>query len=216
MADWPTLLDAVEEIYSAAEYPLSPRPYTMDERGDLVPYELPRDAQGWDELRYADRILASSVYEEQAESVAEQCVDGDPVVHLAQLTHVALPDGGIRSLAHWTDGVETLLPKADLVCLERREFAVTEWYDAEVEDSVIVAWELLDESIGLAAAAGFDPPRYRVGSNHPPAEVLSALRAAEIVTAGSAGELGVYGVAAVEVGAVVVEEVEDEVVGYSE
>ncbi|GAB2515481.1 DUF1444 domain-containing protein [Nocardia heshunensis] len=213
----PYLLDISEDVYSRADRPISPLPYTIDERGELIPYDVPADAPGWDELRYAERLLAFAVCEDQADLIrAAQTSASDLAEYPAPLLHAELPDGSMCTTTAWTDGVETLLPKADLVSLQTRDLSTIPWYTADVEDSITVPWDVLDEAIGLTPADGFDPPRYRVGPGHPTAETLTRLRAEDLEDerpGRPSGVGGVEGVAVGEGGAVVVVEVEDQVVG---
>lgn len=158
----PQLLELAAERLEAAVRPLSAVPYTLDDNGEVVPYEVPADHPAHAAIRRAQAQLAVGVYHAQTEKLrAGEEREGA----IMELLHVRAPDGSEYTMTSWTDGVTNLLPAADFICFVTGE-----------GDVFRVAWDVVCGLASLELAAEYDPPRYRV-HDHPPAEIMTRLRA---------------------------------------
>jgi Uncharacterized protein conserved in bacteria len=132
--------------------------YTYDERR-IVPFALPQPEhlrrQG--DLR---RMMDASSYSLQKELLDKVHAAEQLDVFVASYRVYGESDGGQQfSLATWTEGVDTLLPKADRIAF----VAPKEEGDADV---VVAQW---DQAVGVVGAlmepqSEYYPPRYRVRS----------------------------------------------------
>ncbi|WP_040863362.1 hypothetical protein [Nocardia niigatensis] len=158
----PQLLELAAERLEAAVRPLSAVPYTLDDNGEVVPYEVPADHPAHAAIRRAQAQLAVGAYHAQTEKLrAGEEREGA----IMELLHVRAPDGSEYTMTSWTDGVTNLLPAADFICFVTGE-----------GDVFRVAWDVVCGLASLELAAEYDPPRYRV-HDHPPAEIMTRLRA---------------------------------------
>jgi hypothetical protein len=162
----PALLELVEKEYREAVRSVSPYPYTVDDRGAVVPYSVPDGHPLRASLSRAAGILAGEEYASQAHWLeAEHERDGTDIF-VAQLMVVGRPDGRVFTAATWSRGVDTLLPKADFVAFHEDGAGVFQ-----------VPWSVVEREVDLEAAPGLDPPRYRL-TGWPPEGVVERLRAA--------------------------------------
>jgi hypothetical protein len=81
--------------------------------------------------------------------------------------HVRSAEGLDTTVATWTDGVPTLLPRAHAVML----------CDAETMETFPVRWDTLAVEVDLMPVGGMYPARYRV-EHHPDGDAMARLRAA--------------------------------------
>ncbi|WP_405492071.1 hypothetical protein [Nocardia sp. NBC_00511] len=161
------LVRAARELFDNAVREVSPVPYTVDDDGRLVPYQVERNHLAWREIRAAECTLASHVYGQQYEHLRAD-LDADLTEdRAAKLTHIR-KDGVDTTWSPWTDTVPTLLPRANNVTLT----------DVNTGATFAVPWETLAAAIDLEPVEGVYPPRYRV-EYHPEPEVMARLRAAE-------------------------------------
>lgn len=162
------LVHAAAGLYEEAARPVSPMPYTLDAAGGLVPYAVPPGHPAWAAVRAAESALAAAVYRDQYRSLRADPEDGGTEDFAAELLHVARRDGVESTVATWTDGVPTLLPRAHAVVLA----------DPAAGTTVATGWEALAREIPLDPVPGLYPPRYRV-RNHPHPDALRRLAAAD-------------------------------------
>lgn len=153
------LVDMAEREFSASSRNISPALYTVDAEGHVVPY-LGTDPA----VRVAHEKLAIYEYGEQSHLLEET----EPDFFVAKYSVYQLPDGGVRSTAAWTEGVDTLLPKTAWVSLVKLD-------EAAAADSVVaVPWDAIADR--LTQMPGMHPPRFRTGA-FPDAKELAALKA---------------------------------------
>ncbi|MGQ4617413.1 hypothetical protein [Nocardia sp. R7R-8] len=161
------LVRMARRLFDDAVRQVSPVPYTLDEEGRLVPYQVPRNHPAWREIRSAESTLAAQVYGQQYEHLRADLDAGLTDDLAAKLMHVRR-DGVETTLSAWTDTVPTLLPRAHNVTLTNVDTGAT----------FAVPWQTLAAAIDLRPVEGIYPPRYRVES-HPDVEVMARLRAAQ-------------------------------------
>lgn len=158
----PQLLALAAERHEAALRPLSAVPYTVDDNGDLMPLRVPEDHPAHAEIRHAQARLAVGAYRSQTEKLRAEAEREGAIM---ELLHVRAPDGSEYTMTSWTDGTTNLLPAADFICFVTGE-----------GDVFRVAWDDVSGLVPLELADEYDPPRFRV-HDHPPAEVMTRLRA---------------------------------------
>lgn len=162
LGEW---LESIEQEYLAAEQPVSPQAYTVDETGRVVPLSVPVDHPLWNPVHRSTVVFASRTYKAQADSY----VDDDLVEsYVGSLLVADRPDGGVHSVAVWGEGVDALLPEADYIA-----------FAFEDGEHFAVPWEVAATATGLAPAPGWQPVRYRVRS-WPVPSVIERLRAAAV------------------------------------
>jgi hypothetical protein len=82
-------------------------------------------------------------------------------------------DGLLRSYSTWTEGVDTLLPRTELLVFIKL-------HEGQLEQSLMLAWDVAaDLASHLMEATDFSPVRYRVRS-FPDAALWSRLQAAQV------------------------------------
>jgi hypothetical protein len=160
------LIDVVEQEYREAVRSVSPCPYSVDERGAVVPYAVPGGHPLHGPLSRATGILAGERYGSQAAWLEAQYEHDGTDVFVAQLIVVGRPDGTVFTTATWSRGVDTLLPRADFVALADDDAGVFH-----------VPWSVLEREVDLDPCPDLDPVRYRLTA-WPPDGVVDRLRAA--------------------------------------
>ncbi|GAB2561078.1 DUF1444 domain-containing protein [Nocardia heshunensis] len=159
------LVNTARELFDNAVREVSPVPYTVDDAGRLVPYRVPRDHLAWKEIRSAEATLTAHAYGGQCENLRADSDAGLIEEFAAEIVHFRRKDGIESTLATWTDGVPTLLPRAHNVSMT----------NIETETVFPVPWEVLTDALDLKPEEGIYPDRYRV-EFHPDAEVMDRLR----------------------------------------
>ncbi|WP_067704406.1 hypothetical protein [Nocardia jejuensis] len=162
------LVSLAGELFDNGIRQVSPMPYTVDEQGTLVPYQVHRNHVAWKDIRAAESRLSAAVYGQQYDYLRADLDEGRTEDRAAKLMHARKPDGTETTIAPWTDGVPTLLPRVHTVTLT----------DPETGETFGVPWETLAAEVDLPPAAGIYPPRYRV-EFHPDENVMARLRAAQ-------------------------------------
>ncbi|HEY3504529.1 MAG TPA: hypothetical protein VGN37_17325 [Actinocatenispora sp.] len=146
------LFDIVAAEYRESTRPVSPVAYTTGDDGRVVPYRVPAGDPAYDAVARANRQLAASAYDTQADLLrAEWSLAGRFSVASYLLVE---PDGAAPvSVSTWRQDVATLLPVTDRVALvsgDRRE-------------SWLIGWDRLMSTGTPRRVPGLAPPRYRVG-----------------------------------------------------
>lgn len=154
------LVAMAEREFSSSPRNISPALYTVDGAGRVVPYLSDDPA-----VRVAHEKLAIYEYGEQAAMLEES----EPEAFVAKYSVYQLPDGGVRSTAAWTEGVDTLLPKTAWVSLVKLNA------DASAADSVVpVPWDAIADR--LTQMPGMHPPRFRTTGAFPDERAFAELR----------------------------------------
>jgi hypothetical protein len=150
MADDPerlaSVFEQVREEFVDAPRALSPMGYTVDGAGRVVPYEARPGHPVAGAVDRAERVLAA--YEYAAQQVLLR--GGEAAEDVATHDVYATPDGATFTVATWTQGVPTLLPRTDFV-----GFVSTGALPFHVPWSVVVEADVLMETLEHR------PPRYR-------------------------------------------------------
>jgi hypothetical protein len=152
-----------EREWTESARPICPAPITVDDEGALVLYEPPADHPAHPAVKHATILMAMSAYGPQTEYLRDVAGAEDPFP--AALKGFRGPTGEEFTGTTWTDGIESVLPHADLV-----------FFPKEGEQMIQVPWHIVAEEIGLTPAEGFHPARYRVGS-WPAPEVMERMTA---------------------------------------
>jgi hypothetical protein len=158
------LFELVESAYREAARAVSPAAYTVDGAGRVLPYAPPPGHPVEAVAHRAEVILAASEYQAQGEHLTELHERDGRDVFVARLLAAGRDDGSVFSVASWADGVEALLPAADLVA-----------FSAEGADAFYVPWDAAARTARLEPVDGLHPPRYHV-HGWPPAAVVDQLR----------------------------------------
>jgi hypothetical protein len=115
--------------------------------------------------RRAEILLALTEYHGQTSWLSEQYAENGVEVHVGGLL-AAEPVGGLpETIAVWTAGVSTLLPKADTVA----------FVHPDTGPQFRAPWDAVAERVGLQPEPLLAPARYRV-DDWPSPEVLAELR----------------------------------------
>ncbi len=163
------VLELAEQEYRGAARPISPYPYTVDDRGAVVPYPLVPGHPDTVPLSRAAAILAGDAYDGQADWLTAQHERDGIDVYVDRLLVVGRPDGTVFTVASWTRDVDTLLPEAQYVGI-----------NAPGEAPFFVPWATIEREVDLVPVPDLDPVRYRL-SEWPPDGVVHRLRAAAVV-----------------------------------
>jgi hypothetical protein len=163
----------LEQIYAIVEHSfgeavryLSPVGYVAGPQGRAVPYTPPSGHPHHVPARRAAAVLALTEYSNQTEWLSAQYAKAGVDVHIGNLIAVEPVEGApAETIATWTDGVESLLPRADSIAFARADSGV----------EFRVPWQIAEEHTGLVAEPLLAPARYRV-VGWPGPEVLALLR----------------------------------------
>ncbi len=162
----PDLLERVEAAFNDAARSISPQVYTIDDTGAVVPYPVHDGHPAAEAVRRADSILAFHTYHGQKEWLEERYQNEGEDIFVASLLGMDTDDGSFGTVATWTDGIRTLLPRADLVAFQPQD------PDAK---PFMVTWGDATELVHLTPAPDLDPPRYEV-SDWPDRTTVARLR----------------------------------------
>jgi hypothetical protein len=160
------LLKVAVDEYQEAVRPISPVPYTVNEDGDVVPYEVPRDHPSWQAIRHAQVVLAANTYTPQTGYLKALYEREEVDVFISTLQCFRTPGGTDITVATWSDDLVSLLPEAHYVAFPGQEEGST----------FLVPWAVVAAEAGLVPEEGFSPPRYRVG-DWPDAATMARFRA---------------------------------------
>lgn len=176
----PVALHALAEMaqheYDSSNRSLSPAVYTVDGAGEVVPLELPADHPACHAVRLGHVKLALTEYGNQKETLDIVHERDDIDVFVASLTGTIRHDGLPFTWTMWGEGLDSLLPAADLVRF---------MFDGEdgkpAPDGFMVPFERVSALLGaaFAPAPGHRPHRYRVAA-HPSPSMLARLRDAAV------------------------------------
>ncbi len=160
------LYAAVERVFGEAVRYLSPVGYVAGPDGRAVPYTPPPGHPHHVPVRRAAAVLALTEYSNQTDWLSDQYTKAGVEVHVGNLVAIEPPGGGpAETIATWTEGVSTLLPRADTVAFARTGGGV----------DFRVPWSVAEQHAGLEPEPLLAPVRYRVDA-WPPAPVLAGLR----------------------------------------
>jgi uncharacterized protein YtpQ (UPF0354 family) len=155
------VFDLVEEEYREAVRGISPLAYTVDDSGEVVPYEAPAGHPIAVRAHRAAAILAASEYSSQHGWLERDHED----VFVANLVVAQRNDGSVFTVASWTEGIDSLLPRADYI-----------GFSGSDQDAFLVPWEAVAREVDLEPVAGLDPARFRLDA-WPSPPVMDRLRA---------------------------------------
>jgi hypothetical protein len=151
------LLARAEEVAHASPRYLSVAPYVAGAQGSIEPLEVGDDHSLSSALRRAQRLLAGTEYENQKQYLDTRHDRDGTDIFVASFSGIRRPDGEELSYSTWGEGVDTLLPKTDLIAMGRLVGGDADtWH-------VMVPWEDVVRIAGscLQQDPGCDPPRYR-------------------------------------------------------
>ena len=168
------LAEAAERQYMTSTRGISPALYAVDEHGEVAPLEVPVDHVLAAVVRRGHVLLANAEYAEQKRLLdgEYEAKDGDLFV----ATFIATQrDDQIRTIATWSQDVETLLPIVDYVA-----FVTLDQYQ-EPSDSMLVPWEAALHAVGdcLEVVEDLWPARLRT-KRYPNETELAKLREAAV------------------------------------
>lgn len=160
------LIEMVTDEFTDGVRRTSPIPYTVDEQGAVVPFEVPRGNPAWKALRRAQVLLEADVYGQQAGRLrALYEGTGEDVYVASYMQFAAQSDGRAFSVTSWADGIVSSLPRTDYIAM------------GPEGESFLVPFDTVVAELGLAPEPDSVPSRYRVGA-WPDSAVLERFRAA--------------------------------------
>jgi len=165
------LARSAEAEFRAAARSISPAVYTVANDGTVQPLHLASDHPEHFLVERGHRVLAASCYAEQQERLEKQFERDGIDIFVANLGLFAdKVTGETRSWAALPEGVDTLLPEADLIAIGGGQ-GDSKW-------QAMVPWQLMFELAPewLKPAPEHDPPRWR-SVGWPNAATLAKLRA---------------------------------------
>lgn len=145
------LLGIADREFASSPRKISPALYTVDAEDRVVPYLSDDPA-----VRIAHEKLAMFEHDQQKAVLEEQAED----VFVASYQVFQSEDGTVRSMATWTRGVDTLLPKTETVAL-----VVLNDDETAIARAETVPWDAIADR--LTPVPGMHPPRYRTTGEHP-------------------------------------------------
>ncbi|GIF12150.1 hypothetical protein [Actinoplanes teichomyceticus] len=151
--------------FKEAPRSLSPVGYVAGPQGRTIAYAPPAGHPHHLSARRAAMLLALTEYHGQTDWLAEQYARAGVDVQVGVLLATE-PVGGVpETVAVWTAGVSTLLPKADTIA----------FVHPETGPRFRAPWDTVAERVGLQAEPLLAPPRFRV-DDWPAPEVLAEIR----------------------------------------
>lgn len=170
------LAEMAQQEYEGSNRSLSPAVYTVDGAGEVVPLELPADHPACHAVRLGHVKLALTEYGNQKETLDTVHEREGIDVFVASLTGIVRRDGLPITWTIWGEGIDSLLPAADLV-----RFMFEDEESKPAAGGFMVPLDRVCALLGAAFAPAPDhrPVRYHV-SAHPPLAMIERLRAAAI------------------------------------
>jgi hypothetical protein len=164
------LLDSALAEYESSPRCISVAPYTVDEKGLVVPLKLDAGHPLAQEVAVAHVKAAIAEYEKQKEPLQKRLGED---VFVTPCRGLQSEDGQAFTCAIWSKDVTTLLPRADLVMLN----VEPEFEDGE---TIRIPWAKLAEIVGdfIVEEPRVNPARWRT-LRWPTEAMLSRLRAFE-------------------------------------
>lgn len=158
--------------YENANRAISPALYTVDATGEVVPFHVPPAHPAYHAVRLSHLKLQVQEYDAQKAELDAHFEHDGIDVFVAAINGIIRTDGLPLTWTFWGDGIDSLLPTADLICFaspsgRRKDLYVPFRAAADILGSYLVP------------APHYRPARYRVCS-HPPSELMSRLRAASV------------------------------------
>jgi len=153
------LVEMAAREYEASSRSISPALYTVDDAGKVVPYRRKKRDAIANDVTLGHVKLALREYGEQKE-VLDKVHERDGVdLFVASLNGIRRDDGRAITWCMWGEGIDSLLPVAELVML------ASEKEGDEKGDNFLVPWAIVEETMGKAwkKEPGHDPTRI-----HPP------------------------------------------------
>lgn len=166
------LTSVASREYENANRAISPALYTVDATGEVVPFHVPPAHPAYHAVRLCHLKLQVQEYDAQKAELDAHFEHDGIDVFVAAINGIIRTDGLPLTWTFWGDGIDSLLPTADLICFaspsgKRRDLYVPFAAAADILGSYLVP------------APHYRPTRYRVCS-HPPPELMSRLRAASV------------------------------------
>ncbi|MEV6350181.1 hypothetical protein [Actinoplanes sp. NPDC051851] len=155
----------VDQHFKEAPRSLSPVGYIAGEDGRTTAYAPPVGHPHHVPARRAATLLALTEYHGQTNWLSEQYAQAGVEVHVGGLLAAEPPGGPPETIAVWTAGVSTLLPRADSVA----------FVDPEEGPQFRASWDAVAVLAGLEPEPLLSPSRYRV-DDWPSPEVVAELR----------------------------------------
>src|SRR5262249_22141747 len=120
------LLDTAEREASASPRYLSTALYCADERGVVMPFEVPPEHPLAARVRHAQHLLAGTEYTHQSECLEAQFAKSGTDIFVGTYGTVTDPDGIERSFTTWAEQVDGLLPRVDTILFGLRA-GIDQW-----------------------------------------------------------------------------------------
>jgi hypothetical protein len=170
------LAEMAQEEYESSNRSLSPAAYTIDGAGEVVPLALPRDHPACHAVRLGHVKLALTEYGNQKAMLDTVHEREGTDIFVASLTGTIRHDGLPFTWTMWGEGIDSLLPAADLV-----RFMFEDPAGSPPGTGFMVPFAKVAAIVGAAFAPAPDhrPVRYRV-TQHPPRALIEKLRAASV------------------------------------
>lgn len=159
----------IEEEYGEAVRSLSPVGYVADAVGNVVPYAPAEDDPDRAAACRAEMLLATTEYGAQAQWLGKEYDQAGIEVYVGPLLAASRPDAAPITIATWTDGITSLLPRTQYI-----SFVSGGRTPSGSGNSPLVPWHAVAEVIDLRPEPLLSPVRYRVGG-WPPPDVLAGL-----------------------------------------
>lgn len=170
------LAERAAREYDAANRSISPALYTVDRTGEVVPFEVDRAHPAYHAVRLGHLKLQVREYDLQKQELDAHHEHDGVDIFVASLNGIIRDDGLPLTWTLWSDGIDALLPVADLVC-----FLVPEARSRRAAPDLFVPFDTVRAVLGESFVPEPDlrPARFRVRA-HPPADLMARLRAAAV------------------------------------
>jgi hypothetical protein len=170
------MLVRAEEITDESPRYLTSAPYTVDAEDRVVPWAPPEGHACAAVVRHAQIVLAGTEYKAQ-KAYLDAVHERDGIdLYVASFGALTGKDGVEHSFASWGEGIDTLLPEAELLAMGAMQGSKAEQWMA------LVPWTLVQRLAGecFELDPNCDPVRYRVRTWPRPAAIAEIRRHSEV------------------------------------
>ncbi|MDB5344320.1 MAG: hypothetical protein JWP89_2697 [Schlesneria sp.] len=160
------MLSLTEATVRDEARPLVPIPLRFVD-GEWEDWMVSRSHELFPKFHELETNYLASIYAEQKEQLVAIYEKEEIEVLVASFSGIQAESGEVTSYCVWTEGIESLLPKTDLIMI------------GSADESAAYEWDKVAEAVGLEPLDDLYPSRYRVGEVPTP-EQLDRIGAVEL------------------------------------
>jgi hypothetical protein len=166
------LIEIAQKEFGASTRHISTGLYTVSADGSVTPFVLPPGHALANDVALGHTMLAMSEYGSQKDPLQQKL--GESVFVASYLATKSKTTGAVQSVATWSRGAETLLPRTDAIAFNLNP-------GSKPSDIFRVSWNDVEQIAGrhLRPEPALNPPRWRT-IEFPDEAMLARLRALAI------------------------------------